>query len=111
MVYSIISLVSLVSIFVACIYATKKATQISERLKQVDQARNRMKGLLLPPAMYRYVVDLERNCVIVGGSWCLEGGYIRDVNFKEFPFNREDTDDMEFAVREAEELINKLREK
>lgn len=63
-----------------------------------------------PPLTYNWVVDEDRHCVIVGGRWWI-GNFIMDANFKEFSYNPADMEDKAFAIREAEELIDKLKEK
>lgn len=100
----------LIGVIVA-FYAYKRDIKAMERLRHVEEREKRLKGLHEPPSFgYLYMVDLENHRVIVGGKWIIDG-YAQDVCFKEFPYNPDDAEDKAFAIREAEELIDKLKEK
>lgn len=98
-------------IVIVALYAYKRDIKATERLRNVEEREKRLKGLHCPPTFgYLYTVDLENHRVIVGGKWIIDG-YAQDVCFKEFPYKPDDAEDKAFAIREAEELIDKLREK
>ncbi len=98
-----------VSVFVA-LYGYKRHIQATEKLERVKEREKQLRGLIKPPFSYDKAIDEDRSCVIVGGKYCSRGWFY-DVNFKEFPFDPTDREDKKFAIREAEELIEKLREK
>lgn len=102
-------IICVISIFIA-FYGYKRHIQATEKLKRVTEREKRLKGLIKPPFSYAMAIDEDRSCVIVGGKYFADGWFL-DVNFKEFYFNPTDKEDKEFAIREAEELIEKLREK
>lgn len=98
-----------VSVFVA-LYGYKRHIQATEKMERVTEHEKRLIGLSETPFSYCAKINLDRSCVIVGGRYFADGWFF-DVNFKEFPFDPTDSEDKEFAIREAEELIEKLREK
>lgn len=106
----IISLILCVASIWISFYAHKRNIQATEKIKDVDKRIERLRGLYKTPHIYCSRVDLDNSRVIVGGKWLING-YMVDVCFKEFPYNEDDLEDRNFAIREAEELIEKLREK
>ncbi len=98
-----------ISVFLA-LYGYKRHIQATEKLERVKAREKRLKELAEPPVSYCWAIDFDRSCVIVGAKYWGRGWQC-DVNFKEFPFDPTDSEDKAFAIREAEELIEKLREK
>lgn len=49
--------------------------------------------------------------IAVNGLYRTNDGHFHWITIKEFPYNPDDEDDKAFAIREAEELIDKLKEK
>ncbi len=95
-----------------CLYlAFRKDAKANKKLQHVEEREKRLKGLHESPTFgYFYTVDLENHRVIVGGKWIIDG-YAQDACFKEFFYNPNDADDKAFAIREVEELIDKLKER
>lgn len=95
-----------------CLYlAFRKDAKANKKLQHVEEREKRLKGLHESPTFgYFYTIDLENHRVLVGGKWIIDG-YVQDVCFKEFFYNPNDADDKAFAIREAEKLIYKLKEK
>lgn len=104
---------AILCVFIVCygLYAYKKDIKASEKLKRVEEREKRLKGLHKPPTFgYCHTVGIDDDRIVVGGKWIVDG-YVQDVCFKEIPYNPDDAEDKAFAIREAEELIEKLREK
>lgn len=111
MVHEIIAMMCVASIIYLAIYACRKYATALDEEKRVEAREKRLKGLHQAPNFgYCHKVDLDNNKVIVGGKWIIDG-YMQDVCFKEFPYNPDNAEDMAFAIREAEELIDKLKER
>lgn len=92
------------------LYAYKKDIKASEKLKRIEDREKRLRGMYEQPVCYYHRVDLDNHKVTVGGRWII-GVYVQDACFKEFPYNPNDAEDKTFAIREAEELIDTLKEK
>lgn len=108
---TIICVISLIGALICLYLAFIKDAEANKKLQHVEEREKRLKGLHESPTFgYLYTVDLENHRVIVGGKWIIDG-YAQDVCFKEFPYNPNDEEDKAFAIREAEELIDKLKEK
>lgn len=90
-------------------YAHKRNVQATEKIKDVDKRIARLRRLYNAPNIYCSRVDLDNSRVVVGGKWVING-YMVDVCFKEFHYDEDDLEDRNFAIREAEELIEKLKE-
>lgn len=110
MILLIISLALCVASIWIAFYAHKRNVQATEKIKRVDERVERLRALFMPPTFgYCSKVDLDNCRVVVGGKWIIDG-FIVEVCFKEFPYNEDDIEDRNFAIREAEELIDKLNE-
>ncbi len=97
----------MISVFVA-LYGYKRHIQATEKLKRAEEKEQTLRRLLRGrPCTYRAAID--KSCVTVCGRYY--DGDLRDVVYKEFYFDPTDSEDKEFAIREAEELIENLREK
>lgn len=95
---------------IAALYAYKRDIKATEKLKHVEEREKRLRMIYERPFCYRHKVDLDNHKVIVGCKWLIDS-YMQDGCIKDFPFNPDDVEDMAFAIREAEELIDKLKEK
>ncbi len=104
----IISLIfCVINVFLA-LYGHKRHIQATERLKRAEEKEQTLRLLLRSrPCTYHAVID--ESCVTVCGRYY--DGDMHDVVYKEFYFDPTDSEDKEFAIREADELIEKLREK
>lgn len=111
MVHEVLAMLCVASLIFIAIHASRKYAAALDKEKRMEAREKRLNGLHRPPNFgYCHKVDLDNNRVIVGGKWIV-GGYMQDVCFKEFLFNPDDAEDMAFAIREAEELIDKLKER
>ncbi len=88
----------------------KRHIQATEKLERVKAREERLKELAKPPVSYCTAINFDRSCVIVGAKYWGRG-WLCDVNFKEFAFDPTDSEGRKFAIREADELMEKLREK
>lgn len=106
----IIDAVLCLIIVIVALYAYKRDIKATEKLRHVEEHEKRLRGIYEQPFCYCHKVDLDNHKVVVGGKWIIDG-YAQDVCFKEFTYNPDDAEDKAFAIREAEELIDKLKEK
>lgn len=110
MTQAIISIICTSLLIGFVVYANRKYSEAVNEKERVEAREKRLRGMYKPPVSYAWVIDEDRHCVIVGGRWWI-GNFIMDANFKEFPYDPNDAEDKAFAIREAEELIDKLKEK
>lgn len=106
----IIDAVLCLIIVIVALYAYKRDIKATEKLRHVEEREKRLRGIYEQPFCYCHKVDLDSHKVIVGGKWITDG-YMQDGCFKEFLYNPDDAEDKAFAIREAEELIDKLKER
>lgn len=91
-------------------YAYKRNVQATEKMKEIEYKEDIMRAqrrFMNVPMVYCSKIDLNNSRVKVGGRWMINGDMV-DVCFKEFPYKEDDLEDMNFAIREAEELMEKL---
>ncbi len=88
------------------IKATEKMDNANYTMRYAYRAWPRPNG-----KPYEYtIIEFDKDLVAVYSVFRTGDGHFCDVMVKAFVFDPTDSEDKEFAIREAEELIEKLRE-
>ncbi len=101
-----------ISVFVA-LYGYKRHIQATEKLENANYTMRyaRMSWPRPDDTPYEYTMkEFGNYAVAVYGVFRTADGHFCYVVVKAFGFDPTDSEDKEFAIREAEELIEKLRE-
>lgn len=118
-IVDIVCTVLMAVLFVTTFIYAKKAEVLNERSKNrmqsaydyEDYIRCSWPRLYTAPSLYDINIDMFSEIVVVGRYVCGNDDNIRDVVIKKFKYDRTDEEDKAFAIREAEELVDKLRER
>lgn len=118
-IVEIVCTVIMTVLFVVIFIYAKKAEVLNERAKNrcqwaldyEDWLRRNWPNSDTKPSTYDIYINVFNEVVVIGRYVCGNDDNIRDVVVKKFKYDKADEEDKAFAIREAEELVGKLKEK
>lgn len=110
----ILCLISLIGALICLYFGIQKLARADETLEHAKSLEVHISkswpSVGATPAAYKLMYS-TCGAISVDAVYRANDGHTLWTTIKEFPCNPDDADDMAFAIRKAEELIDKLKEK